>query len=281
MNNLENTTFIIPLRIESDDRMRNIITVLCFLLYNFDSKVIVKEVDSQKVFEPYVLPQITEFLEDKVSNLTHIFEYSDNEVFHRTKILNEMLDISKTEIVVNYDCDVVLRPETYFKSVNMIVNDGYDLVYPYGKGSYQQQVFANDEIVSEFISEDFNFDILMKNSRNYLSDRGHVQFFKRSSYIEGGMENENFIGSAPEDLERHDRYLKLGYLVGRIDDIIFHFEHSRGMNSYPISVQKNPYWDNNWKLYEHLNSISTVDLKKYYQSQNYLQKYNKKVLMED
>ena len=29
---LLNTTFIIPLRIESDDRLRNIITVVCFLL---------------------------------------------------------------------------------------------------------------------------------------------------------------------------------------------------------------------------------------------------------
>lgn len=281
MNKLENTTFIIPLKIESGDRMRNIITVLCFLLHNFDSKVIVKEVDSQKVFEPDVLPQITEFLGDRIQNLTHIFEHSDNQVFHRTRILNEMIHMSTTEVVVNYDCDIVLRPETYYKSVDMIVNDGYDLIYPYGKGSYQQQVFATDEIVSEFISNDFDFDILMRNSQNYLSDRGHVQFFKRSSYIEGGMENENFIGSAPEDLERHDRYIKLGYKVGRIDDIIFHFEHSRGMNSYPISVQKSPHWNDNWKLYEYLNTASVEELKEYYQTQKYLKKYPTKILPED
>lgn len=273
MTKLANTTFIIPLRIESDDRMRNIITVLCFLLENFDSKVIVKEVDSQKVFESHVLPQITEFLGDKINNLTHLFECSDDLVFHRTRILNEMLHLSDTEVVVNYDCDVVLHPETYFKAVQMITEEGYDLIYPYGKGSYQQQVFANDELVSEFISNDFDFDILMAKSQNYLSDRGHVQFFKRSSYIEGGMENENFIGSAPEDLERHDRYVKLGYKVGRIDDLIFHFEHSRGMNSYPLSVQQSPHWNDNWNLYQYLDSISGSELKEYYNTQKYLKKY--------
>jgi hypothetical protein len=47
MVDLSNATFIIPLRIESADRMRNIITLLCFLLGNFDTNVIVKEVESE------------------------------------------------------------------------------------------------------------------------------------------------------------------------------------------------------------------------------------------
>ena len=38
MIDLKNCTFIIPVRIESEDRMRNVITVLCYLLENFDTK---------------------------------------------------------------------------------------------------------------------------------------------------------------------------------------------------------------------------------------------------
>ena len=37
MINLKQCTFIIPIRIESEDRMRNVITVLCYLLENFDT----------------------------------------------------------------------------------------------------------------------------------------------------------------------------------------------------------------------------------------------------
>jgi len=49
MIDLKDTTFIIPVKIESDDRLRNVITVCCFLLENFDTKVILKEVDTQNL----------------------------------------------------------------------------------------------------------------------------------------------------------------------------------------------------------------------------------------
>jgi len=65
----------------------------------------------------------------------------------------------------------------------------------------------------------------------------------------------------------------LGYKVGRIDDTIFHFEHSRGMNSYPISVQRSPHWNDNWNLYQYLDKISIEDLGEYYKIQKYLKKY--------
>ena len=105
--NLKQCTFIIPIRIESEDRMRNVITVLCYLLENFDTKVILKEVDTESVFEKEVLPQIKDYLGDAINNLTHVFEQSDDPVFYRMKIINEMLDISDTPVISNYDCDVL------------------------------------------------------------------------------------------------------------------------------------------------------------------------------
>ena len=41
MNDLSDVTFIIPVRIESEDRMRNVITTLCYLLENFDTRMII------------------------------------------------------------------------------------------------------------------------------------------------------------------------------------------------------------------------------------------------
>ena len=56
---LKDCTFIIPIRIESTDRLRNVITVLCYLNYNFDTNIIVKEVDVDSQFDKLALPQIT------------------------------------------------------------------------------------------------------------------------------------------------------------------------------------------------------------------------------
>ena len=44
---LSQATFIIPIRIESTDRLRNVITIVSFLVENFDNNIIVKEVDSK------------------------------------------------------------------------------------------------------------------------------------------------------------------------------------------------------------------------------------------
>lgn len=272
---LKDCTFIIPLRIESDDRLRNIITIICYILGNFQTNVIVKEVDNQAIFGDYALPQIKEFCGD-VSSLTYIFEESDDPVFFREKILNEMLMMSKTKVVVNYDCDVVFPVEVYEESYARIMNGESDVVYPYGQGNWQYRVAATDELVSEFLNEDFNLNILKdKSSPLTPADYGWVQFFNRDVYIEGGMENENFIGSAPDDFERHFRFSTLGYRVDRIENYIYHLEHSRGMNSWPTSYSQHPHTKNNMALWERLKTFNKEQLKEYYSNQSYLQKYLK------
>ena len=39
---LSQATFIIPIRIESSDRLRNVITITAFLVENFDTNIIVE-----------------------------------------------------------------------------------------------------------------------------------------------------------------------------------------------------------------------------------------------
>ena len=268
--NLSNCTFIIPVRIDSNDRTRNLITVLCFLLRQFDTKIILKEVASQPLVDEYILPQVKEFLDNDLKGFTYLFEKSDNPEFHRMKIINEVLNQVETDVVVNYDSDVLLKPEIYAKSVNLILDEKYDIIYPYGLGEYQKQIYANDNLVSDFLNNDFDFAILEASEKVYMSQFGHVQFLKTKSYIDAGMENENFISWSPEDKERYFRFDKLGYKVGRIDSaFVYHLEHYRGKNSW----FSNPYIEKNNQLWEHLQRLSVEQLLNYYQSQDYLNKY--------
>jgi predicted TIM-barrel enzyme len=87
---LSKATFIIPIRIESSDRLRNVITTTAFLLENFDTNIIIKEVDSESVFQRDALPVLKDILDVDV-NVQHIFEKSDEPLFHRQKVLNEMV----------------------------------------------------------------------------------------------------------------------------------------------------------------------------------------------
>ena len=145
---LDKCTFIIPLRIETADRMRNILTILIYLTRNFNTRVIVKEVDKESVYEREVLPLLKQALEpEMLSCIDHIFEKSDDFTFHRTKILNDMLWMVDTPVVCNYDSDIILPLESYINATNMIskgwvhpdVEGGerVKVVYPYGFGTYQ------------------------------------------------------------------------------------------------------------------------------------------------
>ena len=196
-HNLTDTTFIIPVKIESDDRLRNAITVCCFLLSKFDTNILIKEVNSEPVFENEALPQIKEFIGD-TSNISYYFEKeSDDSFFHKTRYFNELLSKCNTDVVSAYDIDVLLPISTYLKAEKMCKGE-YDLVYPFGFGTqenqvkWQKKVFASDELVSDFLNQNFDFSIFENHSQKDRAQWGHAQFFKRKSYIEGGMENENF-----------------------------------------------------------------------------------------
>ena len=185
-----------------------------------------------------------------------------------------MLFRSETDVVINSDCDILLPIQSYLDSYNLIISKKADVVYPYGTGHYQKQVSADDELVSEFLSNDFDFSILDTKSNIWTSDFGWIQFFDRKIYVEGGMENENFRGSSPEDKERFFRFTTLGYNVVRLDQFIYHLEHSRGRNSWPESYYGNPYMMENLQLWERLQKLNKQELSEYYSKQEYLKKYD-------
>lgn len=264
---LSEATFIIPIRIESQDRLRNVITTTAFLLENFDTNIIIKEVDFESVFEKDALPVLEDILDCDI-DVKHVFEKSEEPLFHRQKVLNEMIMEAKTEIVVNYDCDVLLPLNSYLEAYQSILYHTHDVIYPYGHGVYQKQIKATDEVVSKFL-ETSNYEYLDEVSNLHTSDFGWVQFFCRQVYIDGGLENENFKAYSPEDKERFYRFTTLGYNVGRINDYVYHLEHARGENSW----FSNPYMLSNMEEWEKIQTMNKEQLIEYYSNQQYLKKY--------
>ena len=267
---LSQATFIIPIRIESPDRLRNVITTTAFLVENFDTNIIIKEVDSEGIFQREALPILEDIVEGGIfKNFHHIFEQSDEPLFHRQKVLNEMIMEADTDIVVNYDCDAILPIKSYQVAYRSIMDGVYDVVYPYGQGMYQKQVAATDITVSKFL-ETGDYEFLNAVSNIHTSDFGWAQFFDRQVYIDGGMENENFKAYAPEDKERFYRFNTLGYNVGRINDYVYHLEHERGENSW----FSNPHMKHNMELWDRISCMDKDQLLDYYSNQNYLKKYD-------
>jgi len=285
MINLSNVTFIIPLRIDSDDRLRNIILITSFLLSKFNCKVIIKESDEISKFNEWALPKISSICDTK--NLTYIFEENTDDHFHRTRLLNEMVMMTTTDIVVNYDTDIILPISSYVKSKEMLDSGDCDVVYPYKFGEYgERKVFLETKIedenqlnnffkvpcIEKFISkfEPEVFDEYYGYAQNVngigWAEYGMVQFFKTDVYKKGYLENENFIAYAPEDVERHHRWKLLGYNIGRVDSHAYHLEHKRTENSW----FNNPFMQKNNELWEYLKDLSKEEVIEYYENQEYV-----------
>ena len=284
MIDLRNVTFIIPLRIDTDDRLRNIVLTTSFLLNTFDCKVIIKESDEMSKFNAWAKPLI-ESISD-TNNLRYIFEENYDEHFHRTRLLNDMVMETTTDIVVNYDSDIILPITSYTQAKEMLDSRKYDLVYPYRFGEYGERkvilkTVVEDEndlnslldfpLIKKFISG-FDPEVL---DESYVyaenvngmgwSEYGMCQFFNTKAYKDGYLENENFIAYAPEDVERHHRWNMLGYNIGRVDNHAYHMEHKRTQNSW----FNNPFMHKNNSLWETLKSFSEEEIHEYYQNQTY------------
>lgn len=277
MIDIKDTTFIIPVRIDSEDRIKNCFTTISYLLNCFDCNVIVKEVDSTPKFKDKVLSKIEQVTsKNNLKKLNFIYEQSNDPVFYRMQIINEMIDLCTTDIIVNYDADVLLKRQTIEESINLIRNKTADVVYPYGIPNYQIKLYLTFDEAENFVKSGYKFSILDTNEKTLMSESsyaGHVQFFNRQVYIEGGMENENFKGSAPEDWERLNRFITLEYNVLRLNHNVYHIEHYRGNNSYPESINGNPYYHDNVALWSQLKNMSKNELIEYYSKQEYLNKY--------
>ena len=253
--NLKDTTFIIPIKIEHQDRYRNTKTTLGFLNKHFKTNVFIYEIsengESRIDFKSTL----------KNLSIKH-WVVKDEGVFHRTKYLNIMLDEVKTKVVANYDIDVILSPLNYFECQQSILNGDSDVIYPYEFGMGQKMVHEHINL-EEFYSSGFDVSYIENRPdvfNPYGAEYGHCMFFNTSVYKKNGGENENFISYGPEDKERGERFTRLGFKVDwKPGYYVYHFEHHRGNDSSP----RNPSFDHNWEVYNNLNKLCEVDFSAY------------------
>lgn len=260
-----NLTFLIPIRIETDDRLRNIISTVSYLLKHIPAKIIVKEVSNHPTFKFKAIPEIKKYVD--ISNLTYLYEESNDPWFCKSKVLNDLIVESDTKIVANYDADCILPLSSYTYAYEIIDSNQADVVYPYGCGIYQWKSNYNMEIYDEFMNS-FNTSILDRKKTLSNSTIGWTQFINRQKYIDSYMMNENFISWGCEDDEFYYRMSILGNRIARIDDYVYHLEHSRTTNSW----FNNPNFNNNYQLWNTIKTFDKTKLISYYEQQDYLKK---------
>jgi len=217
---LTDVTFLIPLRIDSIDRLNNINLVIEYLKRKFITKIIVLETDIEEHFKnnPYVDKKI--FVKDK------------NPIFHHTMYRNFLSNCADSKIIAVWDADILLHYGQILEAINLIRRNKTNFVLP-----YDGRVFKIDPILKSLYLTHKDLSIILQNQKKMNLMYGHfsaggVYFVKRNSYRMATVENEKFYGWGPEDMERVKRWEILGYNVEKINGPLYHLHHQRKKNSW-------------------------------------------------
>lgn len=251
---LKDVTFIIPIRFDSEDRKRNFKVTISFLEKYFDTNIIVMESD---------IISNEEFVREISKDLTYIFEQTDSLLFHRTKLLNEMTKMSTTDIVVNYDIDVLFTVGQYVACRDALKSN-FHFIFPYGGEFYDIPSHYFDKI-----SENKFHEIDLKNCKLFNKNSvGGAMFFNKNEYQKIGLENQKFISWGHEDWERIVRIEKMGYQIPRVGGVLYHLTHRRTHNSN----EANPKYRENGMEFDRVNRMNKQDLQEYINSWDWLDK---------
>lgn len=244
MIDLSDVTFTIPVKIDHEDREKNLKVVVDYLVKHFNTSIMICEQDTEKV------PEILDGYK-----FDYIKVNREDGLIHRTRQLNVMAKQATTPYIANYDADVIFSVPQYVKTMELLRKDKADGVFPYA-GRFEDV----EKSVHVLFRNSLDIEVIKEHHLhlNHPNSLGGAIFWNRKKFLEGGGENENFISWGWEDNERFNRFTKLGYRIKRVDGILYHLNHHRGHNSSP----KNPEHTKNQHRYNKIMSLNKEQLLK-------------------
>ena len=220
--NLKDFTFLIPLRIDTVNRMENTLVTIDYILANFDTQVSVLEASGRNTgLLSRLLPQ----------EVNYIFIEDMDTIFHRTRYINQLVKSVTAEFIIVWDTDIIVPVEQIIKSVDFLRKKEADFVTP-----YKDKFLDTSEVLRNLYIQNRDLGILQmhqgKMKTLYNPNPVGGAFLARwKSYVDSGMENEKFYGWGREDGDRVNRWNILGYKHQHVEGVLYHLSHERGVNS--------------------------------------------------
>lgn len=223
---LTDVSFLIPIRVDSNDRIENLKIVVNYIQSVFSTTIIILEADNLQKIDPSTL-----------SGITYHFVEDNNPIFHRTKYINHLIYLADTPIISVYDADVILPDKQITSSVDKLRANLSNVVYPYD-GTF----ISIDRLMKTIFSKHLDVGFLEHNkAKQCIATRrsfGGCVLLNKKSYLEAGGENENLTSWGSDGIERKKRMEKLGYKVIRVPGNLFHLPHLRSENSRYVSQKQ-------------------------------------------
>ena len=219
---LTDTTFIIPVRVDTIVRLENLMLCVDHLLEKLDTCIVILEA------APYHNGIIQNLLQDRV---TYRFVEDKDPVYHKTKYVNQLAAEVKTEFTGIWDVDVIVPHEQIVDAMQHLRQNSCDVAYPFDGDCYDtSDILRSHYMVHrdlEFLKANRGKMQLMYKVEGVIGAVGGAILVRTDKYRMAGMDNEYFYGWGLEDCERHYRWLSFDFKIHRSEGYIFHLTHTR------------------------------------------------------
>lgn len=225
---MKDLTFIIPIRVDTDDRIENCLTVLRFLRQHFPlSEVMLLEQDSVVR---------TDRIVDAFPNIKRRFSHNPGH-FSRSKGINDGVAAASGALVCACDTDILLHPEAIRRGAAILRSRRRRIVIPYNRIVLDVSGALKADISRSLDMERYgkvrrradapsraDLAVRINSGGIFMADRDVL-------LLEGGM-NKKMIAYGWEDAEFCRRFDKIGYYTFMLRDFnLVHLDHRRGPDS--------------------------------------------------
>jgi predicted glycosyltransferase involved in capsule biosynthesis len=260
---------MIHFRRDVDDRFRNLEMVVKFYRENSENLQIAIVNDDKE-------------LDKDFKRLCNQYDckglFMENpDIYWRTKAFNEASKVLDCDYIIAGDTDVIVDPKFLLKAKEQFLeNERIGIIYPYN-GMF---IHLKQPMFEKFVENQSLVDLLEKSQTlkpiaydqddNFLvahpHSKGGMVFFNKKAFIDCNGYNPNFRGWGFEDDEVSTRFIKLNWIINRVDDkdaIAWHLPHENTVRD------KHPYYHENYKHSEFVgHCVDDRLLKQYINSWN-------------
>lgn len=257
-----NANIIIPFMFDSEDRLRNLFRALFYLTYKFpDVKIFVL---NQDVNDSYKI--LLSYYEGYNFNNVQLINLEIPRPFYKSKLINTGINYCTEDVVIIYDCDVLIPAEQLELSVKFCQED-YSLVYPYSNPQYNVPQYRFVEFMQDYDFKQMEntippYQMLHNHNKDNYPVIGYAPGFcltiNKEKLGRYAYYNEEYVGWGWEDAEYIFKMDFLNIKMTRVYGPVFHFEHKRTESDFPEAINKN------FVLYKKTLDSTKDELKKYY-----------------
>ena len=219
---LADVTFLIPVKIDSHQRIENTNVVVKFITRYFKTDISILETDIEQRY----------FLEKKQPNVHYRFIEDQNETYNKAYYVNWLISMTNSSFLVVWDADAIVSKEQIIDGLDALKSGKSIISLP-----YDGRVYSVNEPISRLFREKLSFEILISSIPVFKLMHGYfmtggIYMVNRNNFIEHGGENEKILGWGFEDAERLKRMETMDLLIYYSKGPLFHLWHPRGKNSW-------------------------------------------------